>query len=220
MFGGTKTLSVNKITSKNKRMTLPLRISYQQGAWHVTIQLTWVSPIKISRNLLICRVIWFKTPSSPLGALECQECSTIPSSPQKIDIVQDVTRRWRHSITHSDLHDIVQDVTQDLATFYNSFRFASRYSSRCDPKIWRHSITHSDLLPDIVQDVTQDLVTFYNSFRFSSRYSSRCDPEMATFSNLFLINTCSNHKILAIPSQRAFQNLIPLRVKIQNPQRS
>ena len=34
---------------KNKRMTLPLRISYQQGAWHVAIQLTWGSLVKVQQ---------------------------------------------------------------------------------------------------------------------------------------------------------------------------
>ena len=43
---------------------------------------------------------------------------------------------------------------------------------------------------------------------------------MATFSNLFQTNTCSNQKILAIPNQRTFQKLTPLRVKFQYPQRS
>ena len=41
---------------------------------------------------------------------------------------------------------------------------------------------------------------------------------MATFSNLFQTNTCSNQRTLAIPSQRTFQKLTPLRVKFQNPQ--
>ena len=47
MFGGTKTLSVSKITSKGRHFQR--QISYQQGAWHVTIQLTWGSPVKVQQ---------------------------------------------------------------------------------------------------------------------------------------------------------------------------
>ena len=79
MFRGTKTLSVSE--NHFKRMTLPLQISYQQGAWHVTIQLTWGSPVKVSTNLSKVQWTWGKSPSPSLGAFECQKCSTTPSSP-------------------------------------------------------------------------------------------------------------------------------------------
>ena len=113
MFGGTKTLSVNK--NHFKRMTLPLTnllstrgldmspsstpgevqsrfqqifqssVNLGQSSQGFNrsfkVQLTWGSPVKISRNLSIYRVTWGKSPSSSLGAFECQKCSTIPSSP-------------------------------------------------------------------------------------------------------------------------------------------
>ena len=106
MFGGTKTLSVNKIISKGWHFHWP--ISYKQGDMtchhpaHLgqssqgfnrsfKVQLTWGSPVKISTNLSKVQWTWGKYPSSSLGAFECQKCSTIPSSPVGIyspDVLQ------------------------------------------------------------------------------------------------------------------------------------
>ena len=97
MFGGTKTLSVNKITSSG--MTLPLQkspinkmgfdmvLSSEPGAVQSKFQQIFQSPINLGQSSqdftksLNCILTWGKSPSPSLGAFECQKCSTIPSSP-------------------------------------------------------------------------------------------------------------------------------------------
>ena len=154
------------------------------------VQLTWGSPVNISTKSINYRLTWGKYPSPSLGAFECQECSTIPSSPagncnhqqnngqlklpisdpqqnQDLEIVLDVTLIWWHSITYSRFPS--RDSSRcdpEMATFYNSFRFPSRNSSDVT-LIWRHSVTYSRFHSKDSSDVTQDLATFRYLFKIS-----------------------------------------------------
>ena len=85
---------------------------------NVTIQLTWGSPVKISRNISICRVTWGKSPSLSLGELNVNFSKGLHTVQYLLAVPQTLATRGSDKSRQNTSHRMIPyPYFQSLKTF-------------------------------------------------------------------------------------------------------